>query len=192
MQNYYSDATITLRWTCLKTIQTNRAFYDLPLSSLLPYSDVKFCRSTCHCPSVTIAKFSHLPVDDFARRKGFSEQPPIPNWRACSFNPKNSVRCYLNSNTHVCLSLSTGTRLWRRSIATSSPFRKKTHSHFYDSTHGWHGWTVWTNNAVEILQRKVSWARVPEIVLQNDPVLFRPKSKKMAGNSIVTFNVVTS
>ena len=45
---------------------------------------------------------------------------------------------------------------------------------------------------LKILQRKVSWARVPEIVLQNDPVLFRPKSEKMAGNSIVTFNVVTS
>ena len=45
---------------------------------------------------------------------------------------------------------------------------------------------------VEILQREVSWARVPEIVLQNDPALFRPKSKKMTGNSIITFNVVTS
>ena len=106
--------------------------------------------------------------------------------------PKILSDVFLNSNTLVCLSLSTGTRLRWRSIATSSPFRKKTHHHFYDSTHGWHGWTVWTNNAVEILQRKVSWARVPEIVLQNDPVLFRPKSKKMAGNSIVTFNVVTS
>ena len=63
---------------------------------------------------------------------------------------------------------------------------EKTHYHFYDSTHGW------TNNVVEILQREVSWARVPEIVLQNDPALFRPKSKKMTGNSIITFNVVTS
>ena len=65
-------------------------------------------------------------------------------------------------------------------------FSEKTHYHFYDSTHGW------TNNVVEILQREVSWARVPEIVLQNDPALFRPKSKKMTGNSIITFNVVTS
>ena len=53
---------------------------------------------------------------------------------------------------------------------------------FYDSTHGW------TNNVVEILQREVSWARVPEIVLQNDPALFRPKSKKMTGNSMITVN----
>ena len=57
---------------------------------------------------------------------------------------------------------------------------EKTHYHFYDSTHGW------TDNVVEILQREVSWARVPEIVLQNDPALFRPKSKKMTGNSITT------
>ena len=168
---------------------SNRAFYDLPLSSLLPSSDIKFGSSSCHCPSVTIAKFSHLPVDDFARRKSFNEKPPMPNWRACYFNPKNSVRCFLNSNTLVCLSLSTGTRLRWRSIATSSPFRKKTHYHFYDSTHGW---TVWTNNVVGILQREVSRARVPEIVLQNNPALFRPKSKKMTGNSIITFNVVTS
>ena len=42
------------------------------------------------------------------------------------------------------------------------------------------------------LQRGVSWARVPKIVLQNDPALFRPKSKKMTRNSMVTFNVVTS
>ena len=57
--------------------------------------------------------------------------------RACSFNPKNSVRCFLNSNTLVWLSLSTGTRLRWSSIATSSPFRKKkTRYHFYDSTHG--------------------------------------------------------
>ena len=131
-------------------------------------------------------------MDDFARRKSFSEKPLIPNWRACSFNPNNSVRCFLNSNTLVCLSFSTGTRLRWRLIATSSPFRKKTHTHFYDSSHGWRGWTVWTNNVVEILLRDVSWARVPEIVLQNDPALFRPKSKKMTGNFIVTFNVVTS
>ena len=65
-------------------------------------------------------------------------------------------------------------------------FGKKTHDHFYDSTHGW------TNNVVEILQREVSWTRVREIVLQNDPALFRPKSKKMTGNSTATFNVVTS
>ena len=32
---------------------------------------------------------------------------------------------FLNSNTLVCLSLSTGTRLRWRSIATTSPFRKK-------------------------------------------------------------------
>ena len=64
-------------------------------------------------------------------------------------------------------------------------FSEKTHYHFYD-------FTVWTNNVVEILQREVSWARVPEIVLQNDSALFRPKSKKMKGNSIVTFDVVTS
>ena len=44
---------------------------------------------------------------------------------------------------------------------------------------------------VEILQQEVLWARVPEIVLQNDRVLFRAKSK-MTGNSIITFNVVTS
>ena len=86
----------------------------------------------------------------------------------------------------MCLPLSTGSRLRWRSITTSSPFRKKTHYHFYDYTHGW------TNNVVEILKREVSWARVPEIVLQNDPALFRPKSKKMTGNSIITFNVVTS
>ena len=48
------------------------------------------------------------------------------------------------------------------------------------------------NNVVEILQREVSWARVPEIVLQNDRALFRPKSKKMTGNPMITFNVVTS
>ena len=101
-------------------------------------------------------------------------------------------RCFLNSNTLVCLSFSTGTRLRWRLIATSSPFRKKNHTHFYDSSHGWRGWTAWTNNVVEILLRDVSWARVPEIVLQNDPALFRPKSKKMTGNFIVTFNVVTS
>ena len=93
---------------------------------------------------------------------------------------------FFNSNTLVCLSLSTGTRLRWRSIATSSPFRKKTHYHFYDSTHGW------TNDVVEILQREVSWARVREIFLQNDPALFRPKSKKTTGNSTTTFNVVTS
>ena len=45
---------------------------------------------------------------------------------------------------------------------------------------------------VEILQLEVSWARVPEIVLQNDRALFRPKSKKMTGNPTITFNVVTS
>ena len=65
-------------------------------------------------------------------------------------------------------------------------FSEKTHYHFYDSTHGW------TNDVVEILQLEVSWARVREIVLQNDPALFRPKSKKMTGNSTTTFNVVNS
>ena len=154
------------------------------------FSDIKFGSSQLPCPSVIIAKFSHLPVDDFATRKSFSEKPPILNWRACSFNPKNSVRCSLNSNTLVCLSLSTETRLRWRSIATSSPFRKKTHYHFYDSTHGWHGWAVWTKNLVGILQREVSWARVPEVVLQDDHALFRPKRGKMTGNSIV--NMVTS
>ena len=93
---------------------------------------------------------------------------------------------FFNSNTLVCLSLSTGTRLRWRSIATSSPFRKKLTITFIDSTHGW------TNDVVEILQLEVSWARVREIVLQNDPALFRPKSKKMTGNSTSTFNVVTS
>ena len=86
----------------------------------------------------------------------------------------------------MCLSLSIGTQVRWRSIATSSPFRKKTHYHFYDSTHGW------TNDVVEILQREVSWARVREIVLQNDPAFFRQKSKKMTGNSTITFNQVTS
>ena len=65
-------------------------------------------------------------------------------------------------------------------------FSEKTHYHFYDSTHGW------TNDVAEILQREVSWARVREIVLQNDPALFRPKSKKMTENFTSTFNVVTS
>ena len=60
------------------------------------------------------------------------------------------------------------------------------HYLFYDSTHGW------TNDVVGILQREVSWTRVREIVLQNDPALFRPKSKKMTGNSTTTFNVVNS
>ena len=49
------------------------------LSSLLPSSDIKFGSSSYHCPSVTIAKLSHLPVDDFVRRKSFSEKPPISN-----------------------------------------------------------------------------------------------------------------
>ena len=39
--------------------------------------------------------------------------------------PKILSDVFLNSNTLVCLSLSTGTRLRWRSIATSSPFRKK-------------------------------------------------------------------
>ena len=106
--------------TPLDMFQTNRAFYDLPLSSLLPSSDIKFGSPSCHCPSVTIEKFSYLPVDDFARRKSFSEKPLIPNWRACSFNPNNSVRCFLNSNTLEYISFSTGTRLRWRLIATSS------------------------------------------------------------------------
>ena len=63
---------------------------------------------------------------------------------------------------------------------------KKTHYHFDDSTRGW------TKDVVEILQREVSWARVREIVLQNDPAFFRQKSKKMTGNSTITFNQVTS
>ena len=70
----------------------------------------------------------------------------------------------------------------------SFAFSQKAHYHFYNSIHGW---TVWINNVVEVLQREVSWARVPEIVLQNDRALFRPKSKNMTGNSIITFNVVT-
>ena len=53
----------------------------------------------------------------------------------------------------------------------SFAFSEKTHYHFYDSTLGW------TNSVVEILQREVSGARVPEIVLQNDPALFQPNSK---------------
>ena len=61
---------------------------------------------------------------------------------------------------------------------------KNTHHHFYNSIHGR---TVWTNNVFEILQREVSWARVPEIVRQNDRALFRPKSKEITGNSMITF-----
>ena len=37
---------------CTKTIQTNRAFYYIPLRSLLLSSDIKFALSSCHCPSV--------------------------------------------------------------------------------------------------------------------------------------------
>ena len=48
------------------------------------------------------AKLSHLPVDDFVRRKSFSEKPPISNWRACSFNPQNSVRCFFKFE-YLCL-----------------------------------------------------------------------------------------
>ena len=75
---------------------------------------------------MTTAKFSHLPADDFARRNNFNENPPITHWYACSFSPKNSVRFFFFSpDAPSWVSLSTGTRLQCRSMATSSTFRKR-------------------------------------------------------------------
>ena len=66
----------------------------------------------------------------------------ITTCKTCNLKDLSDV--FLNSNTLVCLSLSTGTRLRWFSIATSSPFGKKIHYHFCDSTHGW------TNDVVEL------------------------------------------
>ena len=100
--NYSYSLCNSHNLNCMQGIQTNETTIYLPLS--------------CHCPSMTAAKFSHLPVEDFVRRNSFNENAPIAYWRACFFNAKNSVRCFFNSKTPLCFDMSTGTRL---------PFREK-------------------------------------------------------------------
>ena len=58
---------------CEPFSEQTKSIMSSPLGSLLPSSDIKFGSSSWHCPSVTIPKFSHLPVDDFVGRKSFSE-----------------------------------------------------------------------------------------------------------------------
>ena len=82
---------------------------------------------------------------------------------------------FFNSNTLVCLSLSTGTRLRWRSIATSSPFRKKLTFSF----------------TIPLMAGQTTWLKYYSGRLTR-VALFRPKSKKMTGNSTTTFNVVNS
>ena len=85
----------------------------------------------------------------------------------------------------MCLSSSTGTRLRWRSLATSSPFRKNLTITFMIPFMA--GPYEQTTCLKYYSGRQVSWARVPEIGRQNNRALFRPKSKKMTGNSMITF-----
>ena len=132
---------ITLCWTCLKTFQIIRVFYVLLLSSLLPSLDSEFASSSSHCLSVTMV-----------RQESFSEKPPIPNWRDCSFNPKNSVMFFKFEYSYMFVFVD-------QNPATVTfdcnffAFWKNTRCHFYNSTHGW---TLWTNKVFEIWQWEIS------------------------------------
>ena len=134
--NYLSllKRTTVIHRTLLHT-KTNRAFHTWREAHCCfhPILNLEVQFKLPSCSSATIVKFSHLPTGDFARRNNFNDNPPIPYWCACSFSPKNSIRCFL-AEIHTFLVHWNPASIvrWR---ATFSPFQKKNSRWLNNPTH---------------------------------------------------------